>query len=892
MPAVWLLTIAIFAPLLAGVATLLLPRRAIATRTLLATAGMLLAFGLILHHSYHFGVPASPSQTLTSVAVQHHSDAGAAHDATHAAAPEADPAVGPDAAENPLQQTGVIPWMPSLHIEFAYLTDGLGVFFALLVSGIGVMICLYARGYFGPDEDDLYRFYPMLGFFATAMVGVALSDFMLLTLLFWELTSISSFLLIGWDRYDKKAVKLAMQAFFTTGLGGMGLFGGILLFGQSTDIWRWSTLLAHWQDISFTTPVVWAFVLMFIGAASKSAQWPFHYWLPGAMAAPTPVSAYLHSATMVKAGVFLVGRLFPVFSVLPIWSDMIIPLGGATMLLGAFLAINQHDLKRIFAYTTVSQLGLLTCMYGLGGLHLDSGGAMLDWDISQIANHAFYKAPLFIIAGAIGHVAATRDLPQLHGYWRSGRMAKCMVITMLVAGYALAAGPGTISFPAKELFIYSIYHAAEQVSPVFWVLMAATVLTAMFNVAIFIRLATTLLGSKHGMRDEAFFAEHGEYGPKHHDNHVAHPGTVPDEVGGHVGEEHHEHGPWHQLIWIPAALIVSLQIIGGLFPQVWEMLFRPLEVHFSYFHPASYTGGMPSIYGLHPGVPLYMSMLAIALGVAVGFSKFFRGVIVDIHDRLYPGVYWLCVTGGGYAFRLVQRGSLRFYIAVCLSVFLVMCVTALAPDATVWPRIQSVLPSAGESLVGLLLGVTFCIAAIGMPLTQQRVIRIMLLGICGFCVVGLYVIYQAPDLALTQLMVEIISVILFVLVLRLLPGEQPAKNRGRTWKIAIGAAAGLALGVMTLIAAPTLNSRDDRNTRYELLGEYFAENSYKGDEPDAYGEQRGGGGKNIVNVVLVDFRGFDTLGEITVLSLAGMGVWSLVTSRRKRTRDQEEGAPS
>lgn len=902
MSAVWLLTLAVFMPLLAGLATLLLPRKAMTLRVLFATTGMALAFILIISHSHNSGVPTASVLDRGSLPVAKHHDDHSPHedhhDDPHTADGASDTVSNHDQtfiSENPLQTTATIEWMPSLHINFAYLTDGLGTFFALLVSGIGVMICLYARGYFGPEPDDLYRFYPTLGFFATAMLGVALSDFMLLTLLFWELTSISSFLLIGWDRYDKKAVKLAMQAFFTTGLGGMALFGGILLFGQTTGIWRWSELLQQWDQVSFSTPVVWAFVLMFIGAASKSAQWPLHYWLPGAMAAPTPVSAYLHSATMVKAGVFLVGRLFPVFEQLDLWSWIIIPLGGFTMVLAAFIAINQHDLKRIFAYTTVSQLGLLMCMYGLGGLQLESGGWIIDWDISQIANHAFYKAPLFIIAGAIGHIAATRDLSQLHGYWRGGVQNKIMIIVMLVAGYALAGGPGTLSFPAKELFIYSVYHAATDVSPVFWVLMVATVLTAMCNVAIFVRLFTTLFGHHAGLRDEAYFQAHGEYGLKHHEDLHHHSGSIEDEVEGHGGEEphhHHETGLWPQMLWIPGAIIVSFQLIGGLLPWVWEAMFLPLEVRFSYFHPESYTSGLPSIYGLHPGVPLLMSMLAIGLGIVLGLSKLYRGVIVDIHDRIYPAMYWLAVTGGGYAFRTVQRGSLRFYMAVVLGAFFIMFAAAIMEDTLVWERIIAVLPTAGESIGGILLGLIFCAAAVGMPIAQQRIIRVMLLGVCGFSVVGMYVIYQAPDLALTQLMVEIISVILFVLVLRLLPDEIPRPSGRKLWKIVVAVFAGVAFAIMTLVAAPSDQVRDTRGERYATLGEYFSDNAKHGDATDVYGENRGGGGSNIVNVILVDFRGFDTLGEITVLSLAGMGVWSLVTSRRRRTREQEEGMSS
>ncbi|MEX0652939.1 MAG: proton-conducting transporter membrane subunit, partial [Phycisphaeraceae bacterium] len=301
MDAVWLLTLAVLAPLMAGVVTLFLPRSAIGLRVWIATAGPAAAFALVAAHVASVGVSVEP--------------------------------------------TASIPWIPSLHLNLAFLADGLGTFFALLVAGIGVLIMLYARAYFGPEPDDLYRFYPTLGLFTTAMLGIVVADYLLLTLLFWEMTSISSFLLIGWDRFDKKAVKLAMQAFFTTGLGGLAMFGGLLLLSLETDLWRWSEIYANgltWDaSLSWANPMLWAFVLIFFGAATKSAQWPFHYWLPGAMAAPTPVSAFLHSATMVKAGVFLTGRLFPVFAAMELWPWLIIPLGAVTMLLGAAIAINQ-----------------------------------------------------------------------------------------------------------------------------------------------------------------------------------------------------------------------------------------------------------------------------------------------------------------------------------------------------------------------------------------------------------------------------------------------------------------------------------------------------------------------------------------------------------------------
>ncbi|MEO1236731.1 MAG: hydrogen gas-evolving membrane-bound hydrogenase subunit E [Planctomycetota bacterium] len=847
MASPWLLLIAVLAPVAGGLATLCLPRGWVTPRVLLAAAGMAAAFTLVAVHLNQHGVAG-------------HSPAAHAHDELHGEdhaehhEPIRPASLAPEAPEG----TAAIAWVPTIHLDLAFLADGLGGFFALLVAGIGVLIVLYARGYFGGHEQaqkDLYRFYPTLGFFASAMLGVVLADYTLLTLVFWELTSISSFLLIGWDRYDKHAIKLAKQAFFTTGLGGMGLLGGIALFGFETGVWRWSELLADPGAVDFTSGgVVGAFVLMFIGAASKSAQWPLHYWLPGAMAAPTPVSAYLHSATMVKAGVFLIGRLFPVFAPglavetsgggVHFWPGVVTWFGAVTMLYGGVTAVNQHDLKRIFAYTTVSQLGLLVAMYGLGGFAFTSHGhayaGAIDLDITQIANHAFYKAPLFITAGAIGHVASRR-LPELFGAFHKH---KAICLTMLLAGYALAAGPGTISFQAKELFLYAIVHAAKDHAWV-WVIGAMTVVTAACNVAIFVRLLTTLMGWRGGLT----------------------PGNS-NESHGH-DEHHHEHGFWTAMIWLPAVPLVAVQYVGGLVTPLWNGVFSPFEKYAFYFKdvPALWEVSFTTL-------PLYLSLLAIGLGVALGLSRIFRGRHTDVNDAVYPATERSAVGLGKAVFVVMQHGNIRAYTAAVLvtliGTFAVVAATEPGMRAAVGPAMER----AFELPVGVILGGIICVAALLLPASGSRVVRVLLLGACGFSVVAMYIVYQAPDLVLTQVMVEIISVLLFVLVLRLLPEDTGFRiHRGWWWRGAVGIVAGLVFGWMTLVAAGAEPAGK--------LGEWFVQNTYHGEKlaDGTYG--RGGGGFNVVNVILVDFRGFDTFGEVTVLALAALGVWSMLPGRRK-----------
>ena len=855
MSVVWILLLAVLLPLGTGLLSLLLPAREklVTPRVLLAMLGPLLAFGLI---AANLG-PAEAADYgfegyQASEVVRHNAVSPEGLRSPHALAPP------------------TVEWVPSLNLNLAFLVDGLGGFFGLLVSGIGVLIVLYARGYFGAADEqarlDLRRFYATLGFFTTAMLGLVLADYSLLTLVFWELTSVSSFLLIGWDRHDRRAMKLAVQAFFTTGLGGMFLLGGIAVFGASTGVWRWSELGT--TPIDYADPgVVLGFVFMFIGAAAKSAQWPLHYWLPGAMAAPTPVSAFLHSATMVKAGVFLVGRLFPAFgdatdgAAIASWAAVIVPFGTVTMLLGGVMALCKHDLKQVFAYTTISQLGLLMTMYGLGGLTYAYAGdgyekvlPAIDFDVTQIANHAFYKAPLFICAGAIGHVAS-RQLPELFGaFWK--HRAICGVL--LAAGWALAALPLSISFQAKEIFLYAVVHAAEE-HPLVYGVLIATLLTAMCNVAIFVRLATTLLGSERfGMR--AAPAAHG------HDDHHHHP---------------HEGGLWGAMLWLPAVPLVAMQFLGGTAtPLFWSPLFEGFETNVNY---PGFHGHVPWI--PHLSVELLLSVVAVAAGVALGLSPVLRGANPDAHTGIFPAVSGGLQAAGSLAERRLQTGSIRHYVSVVLTVLVGGFALAYALDRAMSEAVLAAFADAGESWPVVFLGGMICLTAFLLPVATERVVRVLLLGACGFAVVAMYVLFEAPDLALTQLFFEIISVLLFVLALRLLPADARPCAKPGLWRPVLATAVGLTLGWLTLLAA-TANPE----TR---LGEAFVRATYKGPADPLTGEPgRGGGGWNIVNVILVDFRGFDTLGEISVLGLAALCVWAMLTKKKRKSDGVMPVAPA
>ncbi|MFG0257139.1 MAG: hydrogen gas-evolving membrane-bound hydrogenase subunit E [Phycisphaerales bacterium JB043] len=730
-------------------------------------------------------------------------------------------------------------FVPSLHLNITFNPDALGMFFALLVSGVGSLIVLYSRGYFGQDSASLARFYPPLGLFTTSMMGLVLADNLLALVLFWEMTSVSSFLLIGWNRESREATRLAVQALVTTGLGGLALLGGVLLLGSSTDQWSLHSINASLSEAG--TPVGgwvgWAFVLIFLGGATKSAQWPFHYWLPGAMAAPTPVSAFLHSATMVKAGVYLFGRLYPSLHAFAWWAPTLVVVGGVTMLLGGYLALRSHELKKIFAYTTVSQLGLFTCVYGLGAWSHD-GEANLIWPVAQILNHALYKAPLFIIAGAIMVIAGRKYLPELKGLLRTQRL---IAIVCLLACYAMAGGPLTLSFVAKEAFFYQLYHAAKH-DPWVWIIAGMGVLTAVCNVAIFVRFLTT------------FLAE-------------------PDEVS--VASRTHEAGFWGACVWWPGAFLVAWQYVGGVLTPWFGGLVRPVETHALYF------GSLPDLVHAvtHPGVPLAMSGVAFALGAAVGLSPLLRSTQRDVHDGLFQSSVSALRSGGWWVFSLMQVGNFRTYVYITLTALFVGVSSSLLyePRFAMWPDLVSPLDAPlGLVWASLIVTTIICLSALLIPFLRSRIVRVLVLGVCGFAVTSMYLLYQAPDLALTQLMFEIISVLLFLLVLRMLPEEPKARPQGgRLGRASFGTLIGLGLGWTVLQVGSFVDSTPGNG----LLGEWFTQHSYSGTEMT---DGRGGGGNNIVNVILVDFRGYDTLGEITVLAIAAIGVFVLVGRSKRR----------
>lgn len=784
-----------------------------------------------------------------------------------------------------------IEWVPTIHLELGFLTGPLSLFFAFLIAIFGLLIVLYSRAYFGPDAAALRRFYPCLLLFMTAMLGVVLSDSLVLLLIFWELTSVSSFLLIGWDRTDAHSRRQATQAFIVTGAGGLALMAGFILLGLDTQAWSITQLsnteLLH--EIAGHPRTYIGLLLIFIGAAAKSAQMPFHFWLPGAMAAPTPVSAYLHSATMVKAGVYLVGVLTYAGGNQTVWPLVLIPIGLATMLYGAVIALQKTDLKQIFAYCTVSQLGLLMASFGMPWAH---AAPRVEYDVFQIFNHALYKAPLFILAGAIGHLALTRELPELNGLARGSRMQRTLAWLLLAAGYALAAGPFTFGFLAKEYLLTEVWAAAQN-QPWFYAAITAIVLASALNVAIFIRMVIALV-----LKPVA--TEHHDRAP--HDL---------DSIDTHI-----EQSAWRHFLWLPAAILLAIQFAGGLFPSTLRAMLAPIMGN-----PGMLE--IPSLLSVisHASAPLLCSVIGFGLGGAIAFSPLFRGTATDPYDRLFPWCHRAVVRGGGWVFSRMQNGDLGFYIAAVFATAVALFAWAIRGDGAYfhWPA-HLLNEPASNLFIACGLVLFACVPALFMTIVHSRITRVLLLGATGFGVTCIYFAWHAPDLALTQIAIEVVSIILFLLVLAKLPDQ---KIKTPHWillpRVLISLAVGLIMFWLTLSSSvgdrPAMLQTRAEGGAFHDLGEYFLRNTREGVDstfatpaqagpatvdrgtphaqsfgthPPEQGPgnivlHKGGGGDNAVNVILVDFRGFDTMGEITVLGLAAMGVWMLLRKRSKTT---------
>lgn len=714
----------------------------------------------------------------------------------------------PAASEGVFQEVSVA-WAPSLGLSLSFRADGLALLFALLITGIGTLIFLYTGTYLA-GHRDLGRFYAYLAMFMASMLGLVLADNLVLLFIFWELTSISSFLLIGFDHERAEARAAALQALLVTTGGGLALLAGVLLLGQMGGTMEISRLVYEASEIREHALYLPALLLIAAGAFTKSAQYPCHFWLPAAMEAPTPVSAYLHSATMVKAGVYLLARLAPVLGGTDAWWYALVGVGSATMLAGGFLALVSTDLKQILAYSTVSALGTLTLALGVG-----DPGAVRAAVVFLLA-HAMYKGSLFLVAGTVDHEAGTRDATQLGGLWRA------MPVTALAAALASLALAGfgpLLSFIGKEMLLEAAWESEAR-------LMLSAVLVA---------------------TGAAFAAVAGVVGYGVFFGRRASPETPHEAPVG---------------LWIGPMVLALAGVAAGLYPDALaQTLIAPAAG--AILGPDS--GGVEPLklvlwHGLTPA--LGMSVASIALGLAAyAFWPRIRDAGRRLQFVLDRGpARWYSVALDGLAAtaaaqtRLLQSGYLRFYLMTILGT------TVALVGFTFWNRtaVGVSWQLSGVRLYEFLLAGVIVAAAIAAVRAKTRLAAVAALGVVGYCVGLVFILFGAPDLAMTQFTIETLTVILFVLVLYRLPRFVVFSSPRVRFRDAV--AAGIVGTLVTLLVLVAI----DIPHRQTISG-FFVENSY----PAAHG-------RNVVNVILVDFRGFDTLGEITVLAVAAVGIYSLV----------------
>ncbi len=705
-------------------------------------------------------------------------------------------------------------WIPSLGLELAFRLDGLALLFCLLILGIGLLIILYAR-YYLSSEDSMSRFYAYLILFMTAMVGIVTANNLIQLWLFWELTSISSFLLISFWNHKSEARKGARMALTVTGAGGLALLAGLLLIADIVGSYDLSVVLASGDTLREHSAYPVALVLVLLGAFTKSAQFPFHFWLPHAMAAPTPVSAYLHSATMVKAGIFLLARFYPVLSGTELWFLIVSLTGLATLLLGAYIALFKHDLKGLLAYSTVSHLGLITLLLGMD-TELAAVAA-----IFHIINHATFKASLFMAAGIIDHESGSRDMRKLNGLWKY--MPYTATLAM-VAAASMAGVPLLNGFLSKEMFFAETLHQVS-LGSLSWMVPVLATLGGIFSVAYSTRFI-----------HDVFF--NGE------------PIDLPKTP----------HEP-PRYMRIPVEILVALCLLLGIFPGY--IIGSLLDSASS----AVLAGQLPE-YSLSIwhgfNLPLLMSLIAMMGGLLIYYNRRhlfqFQAQFPENDAKMAfeSAIQWL-VAAATRIHKFYENGSLQRYMWMLLLFALVMIAGPLM-DLNTTAGLRPHLPIDGVEITAAVL---LCLSAIATVIWhRKRMIALLTLSVVGLIVSIAFARFSAPDLALTQLSVEVVTVILLMLALFFLPQKTPKESSPRrvVRDLTISAMIGGVIGTINyaMMTRPL-----------DSISDFFLANS-----------KIGGGGTNVVNVILVDFRGFDTLGEITVLGIAALGIFKLIARMR------------
>jgi multicomponent K+:H+ antiporter subunit A len=726
-----------------------------------------------------------------------------------------------------------IEWLPVLGLNANFFLDGLGLLFAGLILGIGLLIILYARFYL-TKSDPMGQFYTYLMLFQGAMVGIVLSDNILLLLIFWELTSLSSFLLIGYWKHLPEGRQGARMALAVTGGGGLCLIAGMLILGGIVGSYDLTVILDNKEVIQASDWYLPALILILLGAFTKSAQFPFHFWLPHAMAAPTPVSAYLHSATMVKAGLFLMARLWPVLAGTPEWFWIVSTAGLVTMVMAAKIAFFKDDLKALLAFSTVSHLGLITMLLGYGTK------AAATVAVFHIINHATFKAALFMSAGIVDHEAHTRDLRRLGG------LRHLMPITfgiVLLASLSMAGIFPLNGFLSKELMLEEAAHT-QWLTP--WAMGVLATLGALFSVAYSFR-----------------FLAHGFFGPARTD----YPHTP------------HDPGPG---LWGAPAFLALLVVLIGLFPMTMSAWLvdaaagavtgEPVAVKITHWHGLEAAALWMSLIALGGG----LMMMGLYPRLRAMWDAAPRPEAKRIFDSIIEPLAALARTLTG----LVHNGS--FARAVTAAVLAIAGVSLWAfLGGSHAPGTRALLP---VDPVSVTVWTILVIAALATPfLHRTRIVALILTGVVGLLIAPLFALFSAPDLALTQISVEVVTILLMLIALNFLPKSTPHESgtSRRLLDAGIAAVAGLGIGWLAY-AMMTRAPAFDPISRFHLAQ-----------------SKPGAGGTNAVNTIIVDFRGYDTFGEIIVLGIAALVIFALsetllrspaVTRRLANfPRDREDG---
>jgi multicomponent Na+:H+ antiporter subunit A len=707
-------------------------------------------------------------------------------------------------------------WVPSLGIRFQFHVDGLSLLMGVLVTGIGVCIFAYSRGYM-ENASSLPRYYMVLLLFMGSMLGVVFAADLVLLFIFWELTSIASFLLISHDTRNRSSLYAARKSMVTTIGGSLFMMAGFLFIYTATGTFSLVDLLAHpaamQQSLRNAGLFIPVLLLIAVGAAAKSAQVPLHIWLPNAMEAPTPVSAFLHSATMVKAGVYLIGRFRPLLAG-PEWMLLFTALGLTTMIVAGILAVNASDIKGLLAYSTASHLGLITAGFGfVSGMGGEAG-------VFHILNHALFKAPLFLVAGIVAHAAGTRAIDDLDGIRHQMPITAAVAV---VAGLGMAAFPPFNGFYSKEILFEAAYDAAVHGGGLYWLLPAAAVFGSIFTVLYSLRFILLFFGSQ------------------------------TDAVAT-------AHAPSRTML-IPPVLLAAASLFVGILPQ--ETVNTVVQAAFNVVvagHAHTIHVGLPtrltpafgmSLATMVGGVALYRYRAVLQTGLDTLFVAFPYLQANRWYDTAVSGVQ---IFSGTLADR-IHTGLLRTYVAWIMAAISCMVLVGYLATGVTLPAasVDTALP------IILILGVALT-GAFAVTVAPSHISGVLTLSVLGLTVAIFYILANAPDLALTQLVVETLALVIFLLVVDRIPASYIERSWPRVARdVLLSALAGVTVAVTVLV---TTAGTPDRIARY------FVEHAVSA-----------GGGGNIVNVILVDFRGFDTMGEIAVIAMAAISVVTLIAMR-------------